>query len=117
MSGVRWRRRNSRIMVWEKSNSHMGDIPWNYQSVIPNKRSSSSSNSLLAILRERYVRGPGVSPIQGPLGLAMSYYKDPRRCHNALFQSVLSRERVVAKKEHSLAKRPENLKQRALDFL
>jgi hypothetical protein len=61
---------------------HVSKLLRDDQAIITNKGLAGSLDSLLTICSERNVRHAGVSPVEGPLCLAMADDKDSRCCQS-----------------------------------
>lgn len=66
-------------------NSHMGELLWYDQPVVPNQSPAGGLHSFLAIGSQRNVRDAGMLAAQRPLRLAVTDNEDPRRRHVEVF--------------------------------
>jgi hypothetical protein len=66
---------------WEGASIHVCQVPWNDEPVIPNQRSSRSSNPFLSIGSERQFSSARMSSIQGPFRFAVADHEDAGGCH------------------------------------
>jgi hypothetical protein len=65
-----------------KGYSHMSKLLWYNQTIIPDESAAGGLDALLSVGCERDIGAAGVSAIQRPLCLTMTYEKDPGCCHD-----------------------------------